>query len=267
MADRKAIPEEIQANVIDNSLARCAICYGTGLFTDPVYPKPGFQIAHIDKNASNNREDNLALLCIPCHSLYDSTFRQAKNYRPDNIRRWRDKLYEDVRQNRLPPPMIYLQSVTPSIQNYQQPTDIHINTLRAFLKKAGEITQALCSDGTYLSIAIEYDRLNFIENNFSEWFTNPLRSRKKDFAILQDELVSILKEIANSYSFMGASDEVPTHIIPLYYYNDLGHAIKVPEHYCCNELYNKIEIRDKWILDKLTRLRDLFRELDVMAMD
>jgi len=267
MTKRKAIPEAIQANVIHKSASRCVICYGTRKFTDPVYPYPGFQIAHIDQDAANGREDNLALLCVPCHSMYDSTFRQTKNYRPENLRQWRHQLYEDVEANRLPPPMGYQQSGILTPQAAQPVADPNISTLRDFLGKAGFITETLCSDGTYLSIAIEHNRLQYIEENFSYWQTNPLRSRRREVAALQDEFISILMEIVRSYEYLGTLEDAPPHIIPAGYFNDLGHAIKVPEYHCCGTLFNVIEVHDKWILTMLTRLRDLFFRLDDMAME
>ncbi|ECZ6324423.1 hypothetical protein C5G84_02150 [Salmonella enterica] len=267
MTNRKEIPDNVQANIMEKSAARCAICYGTRMNTDAVYPVPGFQLAHIDRNAANSAENNLALLCIPCHSMYDSTFRQAKNYRPENIRRWRDQLYEDVAANRLPPPMTYPQCAASVTQVSQSVSDHHVSLLREFLSKAGQITQVLCGDGTYLSIAIEHNRLEYIKANFSHWLTNPLRSRRGDIAALQDEFIRVLMEFASSYEYLGTLDDAPPHIIPIGYFNDIGHAIKVPEQYCCGELFHVIDVRDEWIRKTLTRLRDIYNDLDRLAME
>lgn len=38
------------------------------------------QIAHLDGNRSNRAKDNLAFICLPHHSVFDSTTRQHKNY-------------------------------------------------------------------------------------------------------------------------------------------------------------------------------------------
>jgi len=59
MTNRKAIPDKVQAKIMDKSAARCAICYSTRMNTDVVYPVPGFQSAHIDQNAANCAENNL----------------------------------------------------------------------------------------------------------------------------------------------------------------------------------------------------------------
>ncbi|MBB6117933.1 hypothetical protein F4826_004913 [Rahnella inusitata] len=252
---------------MENSAARCAVCYGTRMYTDAVYPVPGFQLAHIDRNASNNAENNLALLCIPCHSMYDSVFRQAKNYRPENIRRWRDQLYADVAAKRLPPPMIYSQCAAAVTQVSPPVPDPHVSLLREFLSKAGQITQVLCGDGTYLSIAIEHNRLAYIEANFSHWLTNPLRSRRGDIAELQDEFIRVLMEFARSYEYLGTLDDAPPHIIPIGYFNDIGHAMKVPEQYCCGELFHVIDVREEWITKILTRLIAIYHDLDRLAME
>lgn len=265
MSNRKYISDSIQANVIHNSSGRCVICYGTRQYTDPRYPHT--QIAHIDKNNENNNEDNLALLCIPCHNLYDSTLRQGKNYKPENIKRWRDELYNDVASNKLPAPMYPSVSHEDMVSISPRFSDETVEKLKKFINKAAEITTVLCSDGSYLSICIEYSRLNFIENNFSYWKSNELRCRTKEVANLQDEFVSILWEIADSYTFLGSLDEAPPHIIPAGYYNHIGHAIKVSEDDCCGDLFNVIDVRDKWILSKLQRLAVLFHELDDMAME
>lgn len=267
MTNRKAIPDNVQANIMEKSAARCAICYGTRMNTNAVYPAPGFQIAHIDKNAANSAENNLALLCIPCHSMYDSILRQAKNYKPENIRRWRDQLYADVAANRLPLPMTHPQHVTAVTTVSLSVPDPHVILLREFLSKAGEITQLLCGDGTYLSIAIQHSRREYIKANFSHWLTNPLRNRRGDIAALQDKFVRVLMELASSYEYLGTLDDAPPHIIPIGYFNDIGHAIKVPEQYCCGELFHVIDVRDEWIGETLTRLRDIYYDLDRLAME
>lgn len=59
MTNRKAIPDNVQAKIMDKSAARCAICNSTRMNTDAVYPVPGFQSAHIDQNAANCAENNL----------------------------------------------------------------------------------------------------------------------------------------------------------------------------------------------------------------
>ena len=89
---RDKIPKEVQREILIRSRRRCCFCYGLeGNFNERIG-----QIAHIDHNASHNGLDNLAWLCFDHHSLYDSTTRQHKNYQPDELRSYRDRLYSAI---------------------------------------------------------------------------------------------------------------------------------------------------------------------------
>jgi hypothetical protein len=265
MTGRKSISQKVQSNVITKSASRCVICYATRVNTDVAYPS--FQIAHIDKNNANNSEDNLALLCFDHHNLYDSTFSQGKNYNKETIIAWRQALYDDVANNRLVSSFQQPPGNVISMQPFASPTDENIITLRKYLVIAGEIAGALCNDGTLLTFSIADRKIEFIENNFSNWITSPLRCRRRDIVLLQDEFNTILWEIYNSYEFYGSLDEAPPHIIPIGYYNHNGHSIIIREQDRCGVLFEKMDIRDKWILSKLSRLRDLYHLMDDMAMD
>lgn len=74
------------------SRRRCCICYG--LHRD-VNLKAG-QIAHLDKNAANPVEDNLAFMCLVHHDQYDSVTRQSKNLTLREVKFYRDELYSDI---------------------------------------------------------------------------------------------------------------------------------------------------------------------------
>jgi len=73
---RKRIQDDVQARVLTRSRRRCCICFGLNRDTSI---KQG-QIAHLDKDSSNNAEDNLAFLCLDCHDRYDSRTSQSKNF-------------------------------------------------------------------------------------------------------------------------------------------------------------------------------------------
>lgn len=89
---RPAIPKEIQREILIRSRRRCCLCYGLdGNFKERIG-----QIAHIDHNPSHSTLDNLAWLCFDHHSLYDSTTRQHKNYQPDEVKKYRDRLYAAI---------------------------------------------------------------------------------------------------------------------------------------------------------------------------
>jgi hypothetical protein len=68
---RKPIPPSSQAKVLLQARRRCCICFGLNRNTSI---RQG-QIAHLDGNASNNAEDNLAFLCFDHHDQYDSSSR------------------------------------------------------------------------------------------------------------------------------------------------------------------------------------------------
>ncbi|MCX2202712.1 hypothetical protein [Pantoea agglomerans] len=265
MTGRKSISPEVQANVITKSASRCVICYGTRENTGAAYP--GFQIAHIDKNNANNNEDNLALLCFDHHHLYDSTFSQGKNYNKQTIKAWKQALYHDVANNILVSSSQQTFGNAISVHQTAALADEHIITLRKYLLIAGQIANNLCSDGTLLTFSIADSRTDFIEDNFNNWLLNPLRCRRRDIVVLQDEFNSILWEIYNSYEFLGSLDESPPHIIPMGYYNHNGNSIIIGEQDRCGILYEKMNIRDKWILDRLSRLADLYQQMDYLAMD
>jgi hypothetical protein len=95
---RKTIPAATELLVFDRSRRRCALCfYISGDLTE----KHG-QIAHLDQDSSNSVEDNLAFLCLPHHSVYDSKTRQHKNYTLVEVKKARNDLYAAIEQNRHP---------------------------------------------------------------------------------------------------------------------------------------------------------------------
>lgn len=91
-SSRPSIPKEVQREILIRSRRRCCLCYGlNGNFDERIG-----QIAHIDQNRSRNTIDNLVWLCFEHHSLYDSTTRQHKNYQPDELKQYRDRLYSAI---------------------------------------------------------------------------------------------------------------------------------------------------------------------------
>ena len=88
-ASRKKLSAAIEVSVVTRSRRRCALCFG--LFDD-VEVKRG-QIAHMDRDRTNDAEDNLAFLCLPHHDEYDTTPSQSKRFTADELRKYRDDLY------------------------------------------------------------------------------------------------------------------------------------------------------------------------------
>lgn len=87
MKKRKATTHT-EAQVIKSCRRRCCICYG--LNKDDNIKKG--QIAHLDKDRSNNDIDNLAFLCLYHHDLYDSNTSQSKNLTIREVKAYRDEL-------------------------------------------------------------------------------------------------------------------------------------------------------------------------------
>ena len=92
---RTPIPDAIQTEVLLKSKRRCCLC--SGLFQD--YAVKIGQIAHIDQNNSNNKFENLAFLCLEHHSTYDSKTKQHKNYKPQELKHYRNELYKFIELN------------------------------------------------------------------------------------------------------------------------------------------------------------------------
>jgi hypothetical protein len=85
---RIKVPARTLAEVVTASRRRCCICFALdGDSTE----KPG-QIAHLDRDASNSRPDNLAFLCLKHHDQYDSRTSQSKGLTLEEVKGYRGQL-------------------------------------------------------------------------------------------------------------------------------------------------------------------------------
>ena len=82
----------VEARVLTNCSRRCCLCFH--LKRD--FSEKEGHIAHLDHDKTNGAEDNLAFLCLPHHSLYDSRTSQHKNYTMLEVKTAREKLAEHV---------------------------------------------------------------------------------------------------------------------------------------------------------------------------
>jgi hypothetical protein len=82
--------------VLLKSARRCPLCFH---LDGDLKEKPG-QVAHLDRNRANGAEDNLAFICLPHHSIFDSTTRQHKNYTIHELKVLRMRLYEAVAEGK-----------------------------------------------------------------------------------------------------------------------------------------------------------------------
>lgn len=89
---RRKIPEATQVAILVKSRRRCCLCYGLAGDTSL---KQG-QIAHIDRDRANPKENNLAFLCLTHHDQYDGNTSQSKNFTAGEVRHYRDELYARI---------------------------------------------------------------------------------------------------------------------------------------------------------------------------
>jgi hypothetical protein len=83
--------------VLIASARRCCLCFGlNGDFSE----KKG-QIAHIDQEPANQRDDNLVFPCLDHHDAFDSCTSQSKGLTREEVEFYKDKLFEAV-QTKLP---------------------------------------------------------------------------------------------------------------------------------------------------------------------
>lgn len=87
---KRSFPREVETAVLFQSKRRCALCFG---FTGDLAKKHG-QLAHIDRNPANADKDNAVFLCMPHHDEYDSVPRQTKRITPEELKLYRQALYE-----------------------------------------------------------------------------------------------------------------------------------------------------------------------------
>ena len=86
---RKAIPKNIADEVMFKADLLCCVC-----------EKRGHHIHHIDENPSNNKIDNLVLLCFKHHNEVSRQSGLARQLTPGLLQRYRDSLYRKVEAKR-----------------------------------------------------------------------------------------------------------------------------------------------------------------------
>jgi len=87
---RVSVKAADQIAVLRLSRRRCCICYG--LNRDDTQKKG--QIAHLDRDSSNSKLDNLAWLCFDHHDEYDSSPSQSKSLQMNEVKSYREELYD-----------------------------------------------------------------------------------------------------------------------------------------------------------------------------
>ncbi len=87
---RKKIGQVTETQVLVHCRRRCCLC----VFLEGRMDVRAGQIAHIDRNRSNNKADNLVWLCLEHHNQYDSRTSQTKNLTSDEIKEYRNRLHD-----------------------------------------------------------------------------------------------------------------------------------------------------------------------------
>lgn len=89
MSERRKVPDSVQASVLLAARRRCCLC----VFLDERDEVRKGQIAHINRNSSDFRFENLVWLCLDHHDEYDSRTSQSKGLTRYEVEAYRDKLY------------------------------------------------------------------------------------------------------------------------------------------------------------------------------
>jgi len=85
-----ASPVKVREQVLYMCRRRCCVCFA--LHGD-MGVKMG-HIVHLDRDHRNCNIENLAFLCQICHGSYDGKSNQIVGYTPDEIRLYRDLLFQ-----------------------------------------------------------------------------------------------------------------------------------------------------------------------------
>lgn len=89
LSKRRKIPKKIETAVLTRSRRRCCICF---CIKNDDRVKRG-QIAHLDHDRNNIREENLVYLCVKHHDIYDSKTSQSKGFTLDEVRNYQEQMF------------------------------------------------------------------------------------------------------------------------------------------------------------------------------
>jgi len=102
MKKRVKIPHKTEVKILVKNKHTCCICHDFKNYQEPI-------IHHIDGNPSNNKEDNLAVLCLNHASVADAGLRKGKlgsgkKLMPDEVRSfkadWEGKVMAEIKTER-----------------------------------------------------------------------------------------------------------------------------------------------------------------------
>jgi hypothetical protein len=96
-AKRATVPDDVRDEVLRRCRRRCCMCFGLR----GVDEATDGQIAHLDRNPSNAKIENLAYLCLECHKNYDMKGNRVQSYTPGEIGVYRDLLYRALGRDQI----------------------------------------------------------------------------------------------------------------------------------------------------------------------
>ena len=82
MPTRRKIPAKLEAKLLADNLHACCVCHGNNLHV---------QIHHIDGNPANNKPENLAVLCLNCHSKASGNEGLGKEFSELEIKEYKKR--------------------------------------------------------------------------------------------------------------------------------------------------------------------------------
>jgi hypothetical protein len=91
------LSRQTSKEVLIASRRRCCLC----VFLRGLDEECRGQIAHLDRNPSNSNFGNLVFLCLVHHDEYDSRTSQSKGLMVEEVRQYRDQLYERHNQSKM----------------------------------------------------------------------------------------------------------------------------------------------------------------------
>lgn len=94
VAKRVKTNSQVQDAILIESRRRCCICFGL----ERDFDRKKGQIAHLDGNPGNAAANNLVFLCWNHHDEFDSRTSQSKNLTQGEVRRFREELFERIRE-------------------------------------------------------------------------------------------------------------------------------------------------------------------------
>lgn len=167
MSKRAYITKEIETKLFVKSRRRCCMC----AILEGDWNEKEVQIAHISRDASDSSYENLVLLCLRHHNLYDTKFKQTKNYTPSEIKKYKNKMIQSIdKWDRFPNQIISTNQFSGALFNskYKNYSSSPSNNLTEGYKSENPyfIASALIS-GTKKSLHNFYEK-EYISNQISE---------------------------------------------------------------------------------------------------